>query len=198
MRYAGRYILPLLLFALISETGNAQGWRLEVERSLADEWQTSVRLGGTMAETRNSWLGIAAGITVTPEPGDWEADGAGPFAAVEDAPVTFADPLFASGLWCATELRFPLGITLSAEPRLFMEWSHWTRSPGYVPEEMAIWSEGSGWALVGGLMGTVRLRFPFHLTAGVELGIEKDIHHENLANGRDTVIRSGFSFGYHF
>lgn len=198
MRRSVFHLAALLLIPSLLRAGEAKPWRFELERSLADEWQTSVRLGGRLLATPGEAFALAGGLLVTPEPGDWVADGAGPGAAVLDGPVTSADPIFASGLWTSFELNLPLWITLAVEPRLFMEWSNWRRSPGYVPEELAVWTTGSGWALVAGGMVRLGLELPFGLMLGAEAGIEKDERHVNLADGRDTVLRGGFLAGVRF
>ncbi len=173
-------------------------WVVEVERSGSEGWQTAVHLRRTVAVAERKWADVQVGMLVVPQPSGWNADGSGPFSDVIDGPELYGHPSFAGGTTLAGNLFLPLGLSVGIETRLAVEWLDWERWPGYIPPEEMIVTRGSGWAAMGGLFGTCRLRLPLGFQAGAFGGGEAELVHGGLPMGRDPILRGGFLLGYRF
>ncbi|MFH0883633.1 MAG: hypothetical protein V2A56_11650 [bacterium] len=194
-----RFIPALLLLLLSGHPLLAKGlWVVEVERSGSEGWQTAVHLRRMVAEVGKGWADVQFGALAVPRPSGWNSDGSRPFSDVIDGPELYGHPSFATGVSLASNLHVPFVLTTGIETRLTVEWLDWERWPGYVPPDELIVTRGSGWAAMGGLFGTFRVRLPLGFQAGVFGGGEIELTHGDLPRGRDPILRGGFLLGYRF
>ena len=190
--------ISILLLISVSPSFAMDRWTVEIERSNSAGWQNALHVNRSFTFRNLKWSEIQGGVFVVPQPSGWEVDGASFGAMVIDGTLLYGTPSFALGGSFAGILHLPLRLSLGVEYRLTAEWLDWKYYSGYTAFEESWVVRGSGWTLMNGIFGTLRLRLPLGLQAGVFGGIEYELVDGDLPRERDTVARGGFLVGYRF